>query len=124
MKGSLNLKIDLGWAASVAVLVGLLFFAFTRIALARDIANQLDTLCYREALVSSILWERPQLEEVYYRQCLAELNPDKVTLVFNTNVWSFSDAFPNAKNIFFVLREPIESDKIISDFLEKKEKRN
>lgn len=98
MKGSMKVKFDLGWVFSAMLALGIVVFAAARVSFAIDVQSRLDTSCskFEKEFLEVLGKNAGDSNGKISQQCVAELKKPTVSIIMDTNTWSFQEVYPDA----------------------------
>lgn len=97
MKGSMKVKFDLGWVFSAMLALSVVIFGAARVSFALDVQSRLDASCsnFEKSFYETL--ERDPGKDAGHvtAQCIVELKKPTVSIIMDTNAWSFQEVYPD-----------------------------
>lgn len=101
MKGSMKLKFDFGWVFSATLALGILVFSAARVSLALEIQERLETSCqlFEQSAYAALDKDPGDKKGLVTKTCINNYKKSTLSVIMDTNIWSFQDAYPNVVEI-------------------------
>lgn len=101
MKGSMKLKLDLGWVFSTTLAASLVIFGAARVSMALDVQEQVTSACKALAVDTQETYKlvgKTANLEVLEQGCEAEFRKPTLAVITDMGSWSFQEAYPRLRD--------------------------